>query len=141
MLRMGSRPEEFILTKITVGDLRRSFDFYTKVVGLKPTNPAVETEELASTAAFVELGLNQTGSRREPTLLLIRRAGVAPDREAAQMTWIGFKVRDVAAAVARVKAAGLPIVHEATDYEGARFGVGRDPDGYTVEFLQAEHAE
>ena len=78
MLRIGSRPQEFILTKITVSDLRRSFDFYAQLVGLKPTSPETVEEDLASTAGFIELGLNLSGSRRDAALYLIRRTGIPP---------------------------------------------------------------
>lgn len=136
---LGSKLEELITAKITVGDLQRSYDFYTGLVGLRPTDPDLAAAGLKSTADFVEIGLNQTGSRRDAALMLIRRKGDVPDKASAQRTWIAFKTPDVAAAVARIKAAGFEVRNEATPYEDLTFGIVHDPDGYTVEFL-AERA-
>jgi predicted enzyme related to lactoylglutathione lyase len=132
---LGSKPQELIITKITVGDLARSLDFYTRVVGLKPTDPEQFADARTSTADFVEVGLNHAGSRTEAALMLIRRKGDVPTPESAQRTWIAFKVPDVAAAIGRVRAEGYKIRNEATSYEDLIFGIAQDPDGYTLEFL------
>jgi catechol 2,3-dioxygenase-like lactoylglutathione lyase family enzyme len=138
---LGSKLEELITAKITVGDLQRSYDFYTRLVGLKPTDPEEAAAGLKSTADFVEIGLNPSGSRRDPALMLIRRKGDAPDKASAQRTWIAFKTPDVAAAVARIKAAGFEVRNEATPYQDLTFGIVHDPDGYTVEFLAERMAK
>jgi len=140
MMRMGSKLEELIGVKITVSDLARSLDFYTRLVGLKPTSPADAAAALQSRADFVEVAVNHSGSRRDAALVLMRRSGVAPNAQMAQMTWTMFKVTDVSAAISRLKAEGYDILSEATPYEGLTFGLARDPDGYVVEFLQAESA-
>jgi predicted enzyme related to lactoylglutathione lyase len=134
-MTLGSKPQELIITKITVSDLAKSLDFYTRVVGLKPTDPDEFEAARASSADFVEIGLNHAGSRSEAALMLIRRKGDTPTPESARRTWIAFKVPDVAAAIARVKAEGYEIRNEATPYEDLIFGIAQDPDGYTVEFL------
>ena len=138
---LGSKLEEFITAKITVGDLQRSYDFYTDLVGLKPTDPEAAAAGLKSTADFVEIGLNPSGSRRDAALMLIRRKGDVPDKASAQRTWIAFKTSDVAATVARIKAAGFDVRNEATPYEDLTFGIVHDPDGYTVEFLAERPAK
>jgi len=138
---LGSKLEELITAKITVGDLQRSYDFYTGLVGLKPTDPELAEAGLKSTADFIEIGLNPSGSRRDPALMLIRRRGDVPDKASAQRTWIAFKTPDVAAAVARIKAAGFDVRNEATPYEDLTFGIVHDPDGYTVEFLAERPAK
>lgn len=141
MIRLGSTDHELISTKITVSDLERSLAFYTRVVGLKPTDAADAEQARTSTSDFVEISLNQTGSRRDASLVLIRRKGDIPTPSVARMTWVAFKVPDVAAAINRVKAAGYEIRNEATAYQGVTFGIVYDPDGYTVEFLEAENAK
>jgi predicted enzyme related to lactoylglutathione lyase len=138
---LGSKLEELIIAKITVGDLQRSYDFYTRLVGLKPTDPEAAATGLKSTADFVEIGLNPSGSRRDPALMLIRREGDVPDKASAQRTWIAFKTADVAAAVARIEAAGFEVRNAATPYEDLTFGIVQDPDGYTVEFLAEREAK
>ena len=134
-MRLGTKPEELIAVKITVGDLEKSYDFYTRLVGLKPTDPEGAAAARASTADFVEVGLNPSGSRRDPAILLIRRKGDVPDRASARRTWVAFKTPDVAAAVSRIKAEGFEVRNEATPHGGLTFGIVYDPDGYTVEFL------
>jgi catechol 2,3-dioxygenase-like lactoylglutathione lyase family enzyme len=132
---LGSKPHELIITKITVGDLAKSLDFYTRIVGLKPTDPDKYEASRTSTADFVEIGLNHAGKRAEAALMLIRRKGDTPTRESARRTWVAFKAPDVAAAIARIKAEGYEIRNEATPHEDLIFGIAYDPDGYTVEFL------
>jgi catechol 2,3-dioxygenase-like lactoylglutathione lyase family enzyme len=141
VMRLGTKPQELILAKITVSDLEKSYDFYTRVVGLKPTNAAGATAARASKADFIELGLNHSGSSRDAALILVRQKGAVPVRTAAKLTWVAFKVPDVAAAIGRIKAEGLEIRNEVTAYGGGKFGVAYDPDGYTVEFLEAPNAE
>jgi predicted enzyme related to lactoylglutathione lyase len=141
MLRRGSRDHELIFAKITVADLGRALDFYIDVVGLKPTEPEALAAARASTADFVEVSLNPSGSLRDPSLVLVRRKGDLPRRESARLTWIAFKVADVAASLDRVRSAGCEIRDEATAYQGAVFGIAYDLDGYTLEFLQAEPAD
>jgi catechol 2,3-dioxygenase-like lactoylglutathione lyase family enzyme len=141
MPKLGTRTEELIYAKVTVGDLQRSYDFYTRVVGLKPTDPAKAQETLAAAPGFREVGLNQSGSPRDPAVMLIHRAGVAPDRAAASMTWIVFKTPSVAAAIQRLKDAGAEIRNAATPHDDVVFGIGFDPDGYTVEFLETPMAD
>jgi predicted enzyme related to lactoylglutathione lyase len=134
-MQLGTKPEELISAKITVGDLEKSYDFYTRLVGLQPTDPDQAAAARASAADFVEVSLNHSGSRRDPALLLIRRKGDVPDKVSARRTWIAFKTPDVAAAVKRIAAEGYEVRNQATPHGGLIFGIVYDPDGYTVEFL------
>src|SRR5262245_36248696 len=85
-IRLGTKPQEMYLAKITVSDLNRSIDFYTKVIGLKlvtvgdmepPKPPAPGDPE----KEFVEVALNYTGSMAEPLFVLMKRRGKTPTQD------------------------------------------------------------
>lgn len=123
-----------------MSDLAKSFEFYTKVIGLKhaAARPGQAPPDLHSKADFVEIPLNYTGTLADPFFVIQTRTGVKPTREAARLTVIGFKVPDTRAAMQRVKAAGYPIDREAREaVPGNVYGMVQDPDGYIVEFIQA----
>jgi predicted enzyme related to lactoylglutathione lyase len=142
---LGTSAAQVLLAKVTVSDLPKSFDFYTKVLGLKwalsagqPLPPA-PVKAGDSQPAFIEIPLNFTGSLADPFLVLIQQRGRTPTRDVAAMSWIGFKVPDAPAAVRRVKEAGYEVVREAQTVGPGLMSIGivRDPDGYSVELIQS----
>ena len=139
--KMGTRDSQLLLSKITVSDLARSYEFYTKVIGLKHAvgRPGTPPPDLKSTADFVEIPLNFTGTLADPFFVIQTRKGVLPTKEGAALTVIGFKVPDARAAVQRVKDAGYPPRQEprATPPGANVYAMVQDPDGYTVELVQA----
>jgi catechol 2,3-dioxygenase-like lactoylglutathione lyase family enzyme len=136
---MGTQSSELLLSKITVTNLARSFEFYTKVIGLKhaAARPGQAPPDLSGSADFTEVPLNFTGSLADPFFVLVKRKGVAPTREGAALAQIGFKVPDVRAMIARYKAAGYKVDREPRDGPGNVYVTVQDPDGYNVEFIQA----
>lgn len=135
---LGTRETELILVKVTVSDLAKSLDFYTRIVGLKfaPAQPGQSQPDPNSKAAFIEIGLNFTGSRTDPFFMVQRQEGARPTAEAAKLTVVGLKVSDTRAVVERVRSAGYKVEREPFDYMGIVIAYVRDPDGYTVEFFQ-----
>lgn len=138
---LGSREQQFLLAKITVSDLRRSYEFYTRAIGLKwataPEIPlAVPLGLDDPDPAFAEIPLNFTGSLADPFFVIVRKRGSVPSAESAGQVWVGFKVADAAAAVERATAAGATLVRQ-PNAGAMRFGFVRDPDGYNIEFIQA----
>lgn len=134
---LGSHAQEFLLAKISVSDLPRSYAFYTQVVGLKPASPALKAPKAGDPEVdFREIPLNFTGSLADPFFVLVKQRGAVPEAGQARLTWIGFKVPDAKAAIARAEAVGATVVRRPADGAMA-FGYVRDPDGYTVEFIQA----
>jgi catechol 2,3-dioxygenase-like lactoylglutathione lyase family enzyme len=138
-VRMGTKPQQFIMTKVTVSDLPKSFEFYTKVVGLKlVTSPDVPTAKAPTPSdpekEFVEVPLNFSGSMADPLFVLMKQRGKKPVAEQASLVVIGFKVPDVRVAVKQAMDAGysaprgIPAV--------GMPGFINDPDGYKVEFIQ-----
>lgn len=134
---LGSHAQEFLLAKISVSDLPRSYAFYTQVIGLKPASPQLKAPRADDPEVeFREIPLNFTGSLADPFFVLVKQRGAVPEAGQARLTWIGFKVPDAKAAIARAEAAGASVVRRPADGAMA-FGYVRDPDGYTVEFIQA----
>jgi catechol 2,3-dioxygenase-like lactoylglutathione lyase family enzyme len=136
---MGTMPQEFIMAKITVSDLNRSYAFYTDVVGLKAvSSPDIPISKLPKPdeppKAFIEIPLNFTGSMADPMMLLALRRGVQPTREGAGLTWIGLKVPSTAAVVDRAAEHGIKPSRPFSGDGAVAFLT--DPDGYQVELIQ-----
>lgn len=139
---MGSRAKQFYLAKITVSDIQKSFRFYTEIVGLKSALPAhagsVESLlENAKNQDFFEVPLNFRGSLADPIFVLVQARDQTPNTELAALTWVGFKVPDVKATLARAAESGYPALRPMQNRGPMSFGFIKDPDGYTVEFIQA----
>lgn len=143
IIRLGSRPSEVLMAKVTVSNLRKSFDFYTQIVGLREAEadnvPKAVFDD--DDVAFTELALNCSGSFAHPFLCLIKQKGALPDPQHARLTWVGVKTTDTRGALERARAAGVPIEIEATAVAGMVFGLIRDPDGYTVQLIEAQSLE
>lgn len=139
---LGTRPQQFLLSKITVSDLPRSFKFYTQVIGLKwATGPGIPPQNSPTAADperdFVEIPLNFSGSLADPFFVLIKRKGEKPSPELTKLIWIGFKVPSAREAVARAAAAGYKSSRGEPGEGPMAFGFITDPDGYNIEFVQA----
>jgi catechol 2,3-dioxygenase-like lactoylglutathione lyase family enzyme len=142
---LGTSSEQILLAKLTASDLPKSYEYYTKIIGLKwalsagQSPPPAPVQANDSQPAFIEIPLNFSGSLADPFFVLVQQRGSKPTPEVAKMSWIGFKVPDAPAAVRRVKAAGYEVVRDAQAAAPGVMSIGivRDPDGYTVELIQA----
>jgi catechol 2,3-dioxygenase-like lactoylglutathione lyase family enzyme len=138
-VRMGTKPQEMYLAKITVSDLQRSLEFYTKVVGLKlVTSPDMKVPEPPKASDpekdFVEVALNYSGSMAEPLFVVMKRKGKTPPKEFASLVTIGFKVPSTKAVIDRAAQAGFqPLRPFGGDGQPAFL---TDPDGYGIELVQ-----
>jgi catechol 2,3-dioxygenase-like lactoylglutathione lyase family enzyme len=138
-VRMGTKPQEFIMTKITVSDLPKSYEFYTQVIGLKLVSSSDMPLAKAPTAndpekEFVEIPLNYSGSMADPLFLLVKQRGKKPSAEYANMVVLGFKVPDARGIIERAIKAGYA-APRGVPKEGQP-GFINDPDGYKVEVIQ-----
>jgi catechol 2,3-dioxygenase-like lactoylglutathione lyase family enzyme len=142
---LGTRTEQVLLAKITVSDLPKSYEFYTKIIGLKwalsigQPPPAAPVKANNAQPSFIEIPMNFTGSLADPFFVLVQQRGSKPGPDTAKMSWIGFKVPDAPAAVQRVRAAGYEVIREPATVGPGEMSIGivRDPDGYTVELIQS----
>lgn len=148
IIRIGTKPAEVMAAKITVSNLLKSYEFYTKVVGLKRadgTAPPVDDPK----SPMIEACLNFSGSLADPYICIVRQQGMVPDRNQARLTWVSVKVPDARAAIERLAHAGFAIDTDRLPASGPMrqgnvvqamgivTGLALDPDGYTVQLLQA----
>jgi lactoylglutathione lyase len=123
----------FLHTMIRVGDLDRSVDFYTRVLGMKELRrhdvPAGEY-----TLAFVGYG----GEDTDAVLELTYNYGKTQYEMGTAFGHIAIGVPDAAKACEEVRRAGGKVVREAGP---VKFGTTiiafiEDPDGYKIELIQ-----
>ena len=142
---LGTSSAQVLLGKFTVSDLAKSYAFYTQVIGLKralavgQSEPAPPGPPNPSQPVFIEIPLNFTGTLADPFFVLVQQRGETPTPETARLSWVGFKVENAPAVVQRVKAAGYEVVREAPVVGPGEMSIEivRDPDGYTIELIQA----
>jgi len=118
---------------LRVGDLQRSIDFYTKVMGMHLLRTS-ENPEYKYTLAFVGYGSNPDHAELELTY----NHGVDRYDMGTAYGHIALQVGDAYAACARIKAAGGNVTREAGPVKGGKTVIAfvTDPDGYKVELIQ-----
>ncbi|MEN9538170.1 MAG: Lactoylglutathione lyase [Pseudomonadota bacterium] len=120
-------------TMIRVGNLQRSIDFYTQVLGMT-LNRTSENESQKYSLAFVGFGTNPDHAEIELTY----NWGVETYEPGTAFGHIALGVPDVYAACARIKAAGGHVTREAGPVKGGSTIIAfvTDPDGYKIELIQ-----
>lgn len=120
-------------TMLRVGDLQRSIDFYTKVLGMKLLRKT-ENTEYQYTLAFVGYGSNPDHAELELTY----NYGVDKYEMGSAYGHIAISVDDACKACAEVKAAGGNVTREAGPVKGGDTVIAfvTDPDGYKVELIE-----
>jgi lactoylglutathione lyase len=124
---------QFLHTMLRVGDMQRSIDFYTRVLGMKLLRTTERPEQKYS-LAFVGYASNPEQAELE----LTHNHGVDHYDLGSAYGHIALGVDDVAAACARIKAAGGNVTREAGPVAGGRTVIAfvQDPDGYKIELIQ-----
>lgn len=122
-------------TMLRVGDLQRSIDFYTRVIGMKLLRTS-ENTEYQYTLAFVGFGSNPEHAELE----LTHNWGVSSYELGTAYGHIALAVADVAAACDRIRAAGGVISREPGPVKGGKTVIAfvTDPDGYKIELIQTK---
>ena len=126
-------------TMLRVGDLQRSIQFYTQVLGMQLLRTSENTEYKYS-LAFVGYGSNPDHAEIELTY----NHGVSSYEPGTAFGHIALGVPDAYAACAKIKAAGGNVTREAGPVKGGSTVIAfvTDPDGYKIELIQrAEHAD
>jgi lactoylglutathione lyase len=118
---------------LRVGDLQRSIDFYTKVMGMQLLRTS-ENTEYKYTLAFVGYGSNPEHAELELTY----NHGVDKYEMGTAYGHIALQVPDAYAACEKIKAAGGNVTREAGPVKGGTTVIAfvTDPDGYKVELIQ-----
>lgn len=120
-------------TMLRVGDLQRSIDFYTRVLGMKLLRTS-ENTEYKYTLAFVGYGTNPDHAELELTY----NHGVDHYELGTAYGHIAIAVDDAAQACAAVAAAGGQVTRAAGPVKGGKTVIAfvADPDGYKIELIE-----
>jgi lactoylglutathione lyase len=125
-------------TMLRVGDLQRSIDFYTNVLGMKLLRTS-ENPEYKYTLAFVGYGNNPEHAELELTY----NWGVDKYEMGTAYGHIAISADDIYKTCEQVRAAGGNITREPGPVKGGTTVIAfiTDPDGYKVELIErADHA-
>jgi lactoylglutathione lyase len=120
---------------LRVGDLNRSIDFYTKVLGMNLLRTTERPEQKYS-LAFVGFGKGNADGQSE--IELTYNHGVSSYEMGTAYGHIAIGVSDAYAACASIKAAGGNVTREAGPVAGGGTIIAfvTDPDGYKIELIQ-----
>ncbi|MDH5207526.1 MAG: lactoylglutathione lyase [Burkholderiaceae bacterium] len=124
-------------TMLRVGDLQRSIDFYTKVLGMKLLR-TTDRPEQKYTLAFVGYGPNPEHAELELTY----NYGVDKYELGTAYGHQAIAVDDAYAACERIRAAGGVITREPGPVKGGSTVIAfvQDPDGYKIELIERRAA-
>jgi len=118
---------------IRVGDLQRSIDFYTQVMGMSLLRTTDRPDQKYS-LAFVGYGDEAAGA----VLELTYNYGVDHYDLGNGFGHLAIAVSDAADACARIRAAGGTVTREAGPVKGGTSVIAfvQDPDGYKIELIE-----
>ena len=121
-------------TMLRVGDLQRSIDFYTQVIGMRLLRTS-DNPEYQYTLAFLGFGSNPEHAELELTY----NYGTTQYDMGTAYGHLTIGVPDAAAAVERIRAAGGAITREAGPVKGGTTVIAfvQDPDGYKIELIES----
>ena len=120
-------------TMLRVGDLDRSIDFYTRVLGMK-LNRRSENPEYKYSLAFVGYGTNPEQAEIELTY----NWGCDHYDMGSAYGHIALGVPDAKAACDKIKESGGSVTREAGPVKGGTTVIAfvTDPDGYKIELIE-----
>ena len=123
----------FLHTMLRVGDLQRSIDFYTRLLGMKLLRTTERPEQKYS-LAFVGYGSNPEHAELELTY----NHGVDSYELGTAYGHIALGVADVYAACDQIRAGGGNITREPGPVKGGNTVIAfvTDPDGYKIELIE-----
>lgn len=120
-------------TMLRVGDLQRSIDFYTRIMGMSLLRTSDRPEQKYS-LAFVGFG----DEASQAVLELTYNYGVDRYDLGGGFGHIAIAVDDAAAACERIRASGGTVTREAGPVKGGTSVIAfvQDPDGYKIELIE-----
>ena len=122
-------------TMLRVGDLQRSIDFYTRVMGMQLLRTTERPAQQYS-LAFVGYGRNPEHAEIELTF----NHGVDHYELGGGYGHIAIEVPDAAAACDKIRAGGGRVTREAGPVAGGTTVIAfvTDPDGYKIELIERD---
>ena len=126
---------KFLHTMLRVGDMQRSVDFYTRVLGMRVLRTR-DVPEYKYSLTFLGYGNGNADGGAE--LELTYNYGVSTYEQGTAFGHLALGVPDVAGACQRIKAAGGKVTREAGPVKGGTTVIAfvEDPDGYKIELIQ-----
>ncbi|ABZ76489.1 lactoylglutathione lyase [Shewanella halifaxensis HAW-EB4] len=130
---------QLLHTMLRVGNLERSIEFYTKVLGMKLLRQS-ENSEYQYTLAFVGYDEESTGSA---VIELTYNWGTECYDHGNAFGHIAIGEEDIYARCDAIAAAGGKVIRPAGPVAGGSTEIAfvEDPDGYKIEFIQMSSAE
>ena len=119
-------------TMLRVGDLQRSIDFYTRVLGMTLLRKS-ENSEYKYTLAFVGYG----DEKDEAVIELTYNWGVGEYELGSAYGHIALEADDIYGTCDALRAAGAKITREPGPVKGGTTVIAfvEDPDGYKIELI------
>jgi lactoylglutathione lyase len=120
-------------TMLRVGDMQRSIDFYTRLMGMKVLRTTDRPEQKYS-LAFVGYGDESAGAVIELTY----NYGVDRYELGTGYGHVAIEVDDAAAVCERIRTGGGLVTREAGPVKGGTTVIAfvQDPDGYKIELIE-----
>lgn len=124
-------------TMLRVGDLQRSIDFYTRVLGMTLLRKS-ENSEYKYTLAFVGYG----DEKDDAVIELTHNWGVSEYELGSAYGHIALEADDIYATCDALRAAGAKITREPGPVKGGTTVIAfvEDPDGYKIELIAKKDA-
>lgn len=131
---------QMLHTMLRVGDLQRSIDFYTNVIGMELLRTTERPEQKYSLAFVAFGGGNKNG---EAELELTYNHGVSDYNLGDAYGHIALGVDSVAQTCDRIREAGGKVTREPGPVKGGKTVIAfvEDPDGYKIELIEAASRE
>ena len=128
----------FLHTMLRVGDLERSIDFYTRVIGMQLIRRSENPSQNYS-LAFVGFEANPAQAEIELTY----NHGVDRYEPGTAYGHIALQVPDAKQACDRIRAAGGNVTRDAGPVKGGTTVIAfvTDPDGYKIELIERHFQE
>ncbi len=125
----------FLHTMLRVGDMQRSIDFYTRVMGMKLLRTTDRPEQKYS-LAFVGYDSNPAQAELELTY----NYGVTQYEMGGAYGHVALGVDDIYATCEKIRAQGGNITREPGPVKGGDTLIAfiTDPDGYKIELIQRD---
>lgn len=126
---------QFLHTMLRVGDMQRSVDFYSRVLGMRVLRTR-DVPEYKYSLTFLAFGAGNAEGAAE--LELTYNYGVDKYEQGTAFGHLALGVPDVAASCEAIRAAGGKVTREAGPVKGGTTVIAfvEDPDGYKIELIQ-----
>jgi len=131
---------QMLHTMLRVGDLQRSIDFYTKVIGMELLRMTERPEQKYSLAFVAFGGGNKNG---EAELELTYNHGTSEYDLGDAYGHVALGVDSVAETCERIRTAGGRVTREPGPVKGGKTVIAfvEDPDGYKIELIETSSRE